>query len=126
MPEGEIDPRRAADGYKTAIMEKILKQLLTLVVLGFLASGAYAADDKTATSTTTKNSQQTKMTTCQAEATEKKLESKARQDYVNNCLKAKPAVAEKPESKMAMCNKKTAGMNKDDRAKAQSECMKAS
>jgi len=103
-----------------------LKQLLTLVVLGFFASGAYAADDKTVTSTTTKNSQQTKMTTCQAEATEKKLESKARQDYVNNCLKAKPAVAEKPESKMAMCNKKTAGMNKDDRAKAQSECMKAS
>jgi len=57
MPEGQIDPRRAADGYKTAIMEKTLKQLLTLVVLGFFASGAYAADDKTVTSTTTKNSQ---------------------------------------------------------------------
>lgn len=108
-------------------MEQTLNQLLTLVVLGLFASGAYAADDKTtASTTTTKNSQQTKMTTCQAEATEKKLESKARQDYVNNCLKAKPAVAEKPENKMAMCNKKTAGMNKDDRAKAQSECMKAS
>ena len=108
-------------------MEQTLNQLLTLVVLGLFASGAYAADDKTtASTTTTKNSQQTKMTTCQAEATEKKLESKARQDYVNNCLKAKPAVAEKPENKMAMCNQKTAGMNKDDRAKAQSECMKAS
>jgi psiF repeat-containing protein len=103
-----------------------MKQLLTFAVLGLFACGAYAADDKTTTAAPAKNSQQTKMTTCQAEATEKKLESKARQDYVNNCLKAKPAVAEKPESKMAMCNKKTAGMNKEDRAKAQSECMKAS
>jgi hypothetical protein len=34
------------------------------------------------------------------------------------------AKAEKPESKMAMCNKKTAGMKADERAKAQSECMK--
>jgi hypothetical protein len=92
-------------------------------MLSLFACGAYAADDKAAP---TKNSQQTKMATCQAEAGEKKLESKARQDYVNNCLKAKPVAAEKPESKMAMCNKKTAGMNKDDRAKAQSECMKAS
>ena len=47
---------------------------------------------------------------------------------MSNCLSAKPApppVAAKPESKMAMCNKKTAGMDKDARSKAQSECMKA-
>jgi len=101
-----------------------MKKLLTFAMASLFACGAYAADDKAAAPT--KNSQQTKMSTCQAEATAKKLESKARQDYVNNCLKAKPEVAAKPESKMAMCNKKTAGMNKDDRAKAQSECMKAS
>ena len=69
------------------------------------------------------NSQQTKMTTCQAQATEKKLESTARQEYVNNCLKAKP-VAEKPKSKMAMCNEKTKGMTKEDADKTRSECMK--
>ncbi len=63
------------------------------------------------------------MTACQAQATEKKLESNARQDYVNNCLKAKP-VAEKPKSKMAMCNEKTKGMTKVEADKAQSECMK--
>ncbi len=46
---------------------------------------------------------------------------------MKTCLSAKPMAAApaKPESKMAMCNKKTAGMTKDDRAKAQSECMKA-
>ena len=99
-----------------------MKKLLTFALLSMFACGAYAADDKAAATT---NSQQNKMTACQAQATEKKLESKARQDYVNNCLKAKPVAETQPESKMAMCNKKTAGMNKDDRAKAQSECMKA-
>ncbi len=100
-----------------------MKKLLTLSLLSlFACGGAYAADDKSAPAA---NSQQTKMKTCQAEATDKKLESKARQDYVNNCLKAKPVAAEKPESKMAMCNKKTAGLKGDERSKAQSECMKA-
>jgi hypothetical protein len=61
------------------------------------------------------------MATCQAQATEKKLESKARQEYVNNCLKAKPA---KAQSKMAMCNEKTKGMTKAEADKARSECMK--
>jgi hypothetical protein len=65
------------------------------------------------------------MATCQAEAGAKKLESKARQDYVNNCLKAKPAMADKPKSKMAECNTKTKGMAKDEANKARAECMKA-
>jgi len=101
-----------------------MKKLLTLSLLSLFASaGAYAADDKTAPAA---NSQQSKMKTCQAEATEKKLESTARQDYVNNCLKAKPVAAEKPKSKMTMCNEKTKGMTKADADKTRSECMKAS
>ena len=52
---------------------------------------------------------------------EKKLEGKDRQAFVNDCLKAKP---EKKESKIAMCNKQTAGLKGDERKKAQSECMK--
>ena len=67
------------------------------------------------------NSQQNKMKECQAQAGEKKLEGAKRQEFVNSCLKAKP---EKAESKMAMCNKKTAGLKGDERKKAQSECMK--
>ncbi len=68
------------------------------------------------------NAQQSKMKTCQAEAGQKKLEGKERQAFVNDCLKAKPA---KAESKISMCNKKTAGLKGEERKKAQSECMKA-
>jgi psiF repeat len=100
-----------------------MRKLLTLSILGlFACGGAYAADDKAAPTT---NTQQTKMKTCQAEATDKKLESKARQDYVNNCLKAKPVAEEKPKSKMAMCNEKTKGMTKADADKTRSECLSA-
>jgi hypothetical protein len=105
-----------------------MKKALTLGLLAlFACAPAFAADTKAADAKapdTKMNSQQSKMGACQAQATEKKLESTARQDYVNNCLKAKP-VAEKPKSKMAMCNEKTKGMTKDDAAKARSECMKA-
>jgi hypothetical protein len=99
-----------------------MKKTLTLGLGALFACGlAFAADTKAPEAKT--NSQQTKMATCQAQATEKKLESTARQEYVNNCLKAKP-VAEKPKSKMAMCNEKTKGMSKPDADKARSECLK--
>jgi len=99
-----------------------MKNLLTLGLAALFACGtAFAADTKAPDAKT--NSQQTKMATCQAQATEKKLESTARQEYVNNCLKTKP-VAEKPKSKMAMCNEKTKGMSKPDADKARSECLK--
>ena len=98
-----------------------MNKILTLAFLAMFACGpAFAADEK---ATPTANSQQTKMATCQAQATEKKLESTARQEFVNNCLKAKP-VAEKPKSKMAMCNEKTKGMTKEEADKTRSECMK--
>jgi hypothetical protein len=102
-----------------------MTKILTLSVVVLFASGpafAATAESKMAVGTTT-NSQQTKMATCQAQATEKKLESTARQEYVNNCLKAKP-VAEKPKSKMAMCNEQTKGMSKAEADKARSECLK--
>ncbi|HYB06415.1 MAG TPA: PsiF family protein [Methyloceanibacter sp.] len=108
-----------------------MKKLLVLSVLSVFACVAYAADTKdtttAATDTAKTNPQQEKMKACQAQAGEKKLEGKARQDYVNNCLKAKPAAeADKQKSKMAMCNEKTKGMSKPDADKARSECMKAS
>jgi hypothetical protein len=99
-----------------------MKKTLTLALLAvFACVPAFAADEKAAPKS---NTQQTKMATCQAQATEKKLESKARQEFVNNCLKAKPVVAEKPKSKMAMCNEKTKGMTKADADKTRSECLK--
>jgi len=104
-----------------------MNRLLALAAAALLACGsAYAADTKTDAKTTdATNSQQNKMKTCQAEAGDKKLEGKARQDYVNNCLKAKPAAATS-KNKMAMCNEKTKGMSKDEANKARAECMKGS
>ena len=101
-----------------------MKKLLIVMLAGLLTCvGAYAADTKTDTKKTdAMNPQQNKMKTCQAEAGDKKLEGKARQDYVNDCLKAKPA---KAKSKMAECNAKTKGMSKADADKTRSECMKA-
>ena len=91
-----------------------MKKLFALTLLSLFASGgAFAAANEGT------NPQQEKMKACQAQATEKKLEKQARQDYVNTCLKTKK------ESKMAMCNKKTAGMKQEERSKAQSDCMKA-
>jgi hypothetical protein len=93
-----------------------MNKLLSLAVLSLvmaLAMPATAADNK----------QNTKMSDCQAQAGEKKLEGKDRQNFVNQCLKAKPA---KATSKMAECNAKTKGMTKADASKARSECMKAS
>ena len=124
-----------------------MKKLLALAVLGALtmalppafaadaakaeapAAAAAAAPGATPAATpaatppakTAENSQNNKMKECQAKAGEKKLEGQKRQEFVNNCLKAKPEPA---ESKMAMCNKKTAGLKGDERNKAQSECMK--
>ena len=93
-----------------------MKTFLALLVAGgFLAAApAYAADT---------NSQQDKMKACNTQAGDKKGDD--RKAFMKTCLSAKPAEPAKPESKMAMCNKKTAGLAKEERAKAQSECMKA-
>jgi opacity protein-like surface antigen len=104
-----------------------MNKLLTLLAAGvFACAGTAFAADAPAPAAAAKpaaNSQQSKMTDCNAQAGDKKGDD--RKAFMKTCLSAKPAPPAKPESKMAMCNKKTAGMNKDDRAKAQSECMKA-
>ena len=91
-----------------------MNKVLSLLVVSFVAALAMPA-------LAAENAQNTKMSNCQAQAGEKKLEGKDRQNFVNQCLKAKPA---KAPSKMAECNAKTKGMAKADAAKARSECMK--
>lgn len=92
-----------------------MKKLLPLLVLSLAAAVAMPA-------AAAENKQNTKMADCQKQAGDKKLEGKDRQNFVNTCLKAKPA---KSESKMAECNAKTKGMSKEEANKARSECMKA-
>ena len=102
---------------------------MALIVAGAfaVATSAFAQTppktDAAKTDTATVNPQQEKMKACNAQAGDKKGDD--RKAFMKTCLSAAPPAPAKPESKMAMCNKKTAGMNKEDRAKAQSECMKA-
>ena len=102
-----------------------MKKFLALLALtAFAAAPAFAADTKAADSKpAASNSQQDKMKACNESAGDKKGDE--RKAYMKTCLSAKAEPA-KPESKMAMCNKKTAGLAKEERAKAQSECMKGS
>ena len=90
-----------------------MKTLIALTLAGLFACGsAFAADTKM-------TPQQEKMKACNAEATGKTGDE--RKAFMKTCLSAKPA---KKESNFAFCNKKTAGMKAEERAKAQSECMK--
>jgi len=100
-----------------------MKKLLGLALLAVFACGSALAADTTKTTTDGKNAQQEKMKMCNEKAGDKKGDE--RQAFMKTCLSAKPA-AEKPKSKMAMCNEKTKGMSKADADKARSECMKAS
>lgn len=97
-------------------MKRLLLPLLVLSLAAAFAMPASAADNK----------QNTKMSECQKQAGDKKLEGKDRQNFVNECLKAKPEKASSSKSKMAECNAKTKGMSKEEAAKSRSECMKAS
>ncbi len=95
-------------------MNKLLA--IAAAVMFASAAPAFAADAKTT------NSQNTKMTECNAKAGDKKGDE--RKAFMSSCLSNKPAKTSQSE-KMSACNKKTAGLKGEERNKAQSECMKA-
>ena len=104
-----------------------MNKLLTAVAAAALlcAAPTFAADTKAADTTKTTNAQQDKMKACNDQAGDKKGDE--RKAFMKTCLSNKPMDAAKPmtqSEKMSMCNKKTAGMAKEERSKAQSECMK--
>lgn len=95
-----------------------MKKLLAVAaaVAFVCAAPAFAADTKAP------NSQNQKMSECNAKAGDKKGDE--RKAFMSSCLSSKPAKSSASE-KMSACNKKTAGLKGDERKKAQSECMKA-
>ncbi|MBR7799795.1 PsiF family protein [Undibacterium fentianense] len=70
--------------------------------------------------------QQSKMTTCNKEATGKKGDE--RKAFMKECLSAKPAVEEKKlttqQDKMKSCNADAKGMKGDERKQFMSTCLK--
>ena len=76
----------------------------------------------------TENSQQQKMTSCNADATAKGLKGDDRQAFMKNCLSAHPASASKGNSqqqKMTSCNADATakGLKGDDRQTYMKTCL---
>nr|WP_118181417.1 PsiF family protein [Paraburkholderia phosphatilytica] len=83
-------------------------------LVGFLASAPTFAQ----------NSQQSKMTTCNQQAGDKKGDD--RKAFMKDCLSAKPAAAAAPmtqQQKMTACNQQAAGKKGDDRKAFMKTCL---
>lgn len=96
-----------------------MKKLFTLLALGLSLSlgAAHAADAPAA-----KTAQQSKMTTCNKDATGKTGDE--RKAFMKECLSAKAAAPETQQGKMKTCNVDAKGMKGDERKKFMSECLK--
>ncbi len=91
-----------------------MTKLLSLLAVGIAMSiGSAYAQDKPATA------QQSKMATCNKEATDKKGDE--RKAFMKTCLSAKK---ETQQSKMKTCNTEATGKKGDERKKFMSECLK--
>ena len=99
-----------------------MNKLLTLVALGLALSFGAHAEDKA------KTPQQTKMATCNKDATGKKGDE--RKAFMKTCLSAKaetPVAAnakETQQTKMKTCNVDAADKKGAERKKFMSECLK--
>lgn len=114
-----------------------MKKLFTLLALGLSLSfgAAHAADTPAAPAA--KTAQQTKMGTCNKEATGKKGDE--RKAFMKECLSAKPAAAAAAaaaaapaeaaagttqQNKMKTCNADAKGKKGEERKTFMSECLK--
>ena len=93
-----------------------MKKLFTLLALGLSLSlsAAHAADAPTA--------QQSKMGSCNKQATDKKGDE--RKTFMKECLSAKADAKATQQNKMKTCNVDAKGMKGDERKKFMSECLK--
>ena len=90
---------------------------LIIAVLALSCSAAFAAAPA-------KNSQQSKMNTCNKEAEGKKGDE--RKAFMKECLSAKPAAAPATQQdKMKTCNADAAGKKGDERKAFMKECLSA-
>ena len=103
-----------------------MNKLLSTLVLGLslAAGGAFAASHTGApmagSSAKAPSEQQTKMGTCNKEATGKKGD--ARKEFMKTCLSGGHAATQ--QDKMKTCNKDATGKKGDERKKFMSQCHK--
>ena len=85
------------------------------VVIAF-SMHAHAQDKKDENKPT---AQQQRMADCNKQASAKGMKGDERKDFMSSCLK------DKPQDRMAKCNKEATGKKGDERKKFMSECLKA-
>lgn len=113
-----------------------MNKLIALLglTLSMAMGSAYAADAVAtpATAPAAKTAQQSKMTTCNKDATDKALKGDARKAFMKDCLGAKPVSAEAPankktaqQEKMKSCNKEAGdkALKGDPRKAFMKECL---
>jgi len=102
----------------------VIRHRKTLVYVAACAIAAFAVNAGA------ENSQQTKMTTCNAEAKSKNLAGDDRKAFMKTCLSAAPPPApmNSQQQKMKTCNAdaKTQGLMGDARKQFMSNCLKGS
>jgi hypothetical protein len=89
---------------------------VVLAVACALALPLHAQDKKEEKKPT---AQQQRMADCNKQASSKGLKGDERKGFMSSCLK------DKPQDRMAKCNKEATGKKGDERKKFMSECLKA-
>jgi hypothetical protein len=96
-----------------------IRTTMTALVLGVALSVSFAAAPAFA-----QNSQQSKMSTCNTQASGKKGDD--RKAYMKDCLSSAPVAASAPmtqQQKMTACNKTATGKKGDERKAFMKDCL---
>jgi hypothetical protein len=99
-----------------------MKQLFIACIALSMSAAAFAAPAETAAAPVAKTAQQSKMVTCNADATGKKGDE--RKAFMKTCLSAKPAPTAQ-QMKMKTCNADAAGKKGDERKAFMKTCLSA-
>jgi len=105
-----------------------MKAMIALVVLAFVTSTSFAAEQAKKAPSPAQLAQQEKMKACNADAGTKALKGDERKKFMSECLGAKSASAPATQqNKMKSCNAEagTNALKGDERKKFMSECLKA-
>ena len=94
-----------------------MQKILALCLATLLSAGAYAAD----VPPKPKTAQQSKMTTCNADAAGKKGDD--RKAFMKDCLSNKPAAPVTQQDKMKTCNADATGKKGDERKAFMKSCL---
>lgn len=98
-----------------------MKKLFAAVAVLSLCSAAFAAPEAAAPAA--KTAQQSKMVTCNADATGKKGDE--RKAFMKDCLSAAPAKKLTQQEKMKACNADATGKKGDERKAFMKTCLSA-